>query len=110
MNLDALIAAWTRRLAALFDPSAWLLIAPALGALLWIDPAMGLTLVQWSLFALVLAGVAVVISRIVFPQMNLSELVAEAMKGNRAAAAAAAALVVFVALLFIGIVLWARHG
>lgn len=109
MNLDNLISSWARRLAALVDKSAWLLMAPALGALLCVDVAMALTLVQWSLFALVLAGVAVVISRIVFPQLNLGDLVVQALQGNRAAGAIAAALVIFVALLFIGIVFWARH-
>lgn len=109
MNFNNLISSWTRRLGALIDKSAWLLIAPALGGLLCIDPAMALTLVQWALFALVLAGVAVVISRIVFPQVNLNELVALAVQGNRAAGAVAAALVIFVALLFIGIVLWAKR-
>lgn len=97
-----------RRIKALVDTSAWILIAPSLIALFYIDKSMLATLVQWLVFAPVLAGVAVIVSRIVFPQIHLSELVRETMKGNQAAATLAAALVVFVALLVLSLVFWAR--
>lgn len=97
------------RLTALFDKSAWLLMAPALAGLYAADRATAETLVQWTLFALALAGAAVVVSRIVFPQINLRDLVQQASEeDNRAAGIVAAAVVVFVGLLFLGMVLWAK--
>lgn len=81
-----------RRIKALVDKSAWTLIVPSLIALFFIDQAMLATLVQWLTFAPVLAGVAIIVSRIVFPQIHLTELVRETLKGNLAAATLAAAL------------------
>ena len=98
-----------RRLKALFDTSAWLLILPAILALLWIDDAMASTLVQWLIFAPVLAGVAVVISRIVFPQIHLTTAVRRALdQNNGAAAAIVVAIIAFVAVIFLSLVLWVR--
>lgn len=97
-----------RRIKALVDTSAWILIAPSLIALFYIDQAMLATLVQWLVFAPVLAGVAVIVSRVVFPQIHLTELVTETIKGNRAAAILAASLVIFVAILVLALVIWAR--
>lgn len=96
------------RVAALLDKSAWLLIVPALLVLFFIDAGMVKTLIQWSAYGLVLAGVAVVVSRIVFPQIDLTRLVAEVHLENRAAATLAAALVIFVGLLMLSLVIWAK--
>jgi hypothetical protein len=97
-----------RRIKALVDTSAWILIAPSLIALFFIDQSMLATLVQWLVFAPVLAGVAVIVSRVVFPQIHLTELVTETIRGNRAAATLAASLVIFVAILVLALVIWAR--
>lgn len=98
-----------RRIKAFFDTSAWLLILPAVLALFWIDEAMARTLVQWVIFAPVLAGVAIVISLLVFPQINLTEAVRKALdEKNGAAAAIAVAIVSFVAVIFLALVLWTR--
>jgi hypothetical protein len=97
-----------RRIKALVDTSAWILIAPSLIALFFIDESMLTTLVQWLVFAPVLAGVAVIVSRIVFPQIHLTDLVSEAMRGNRAAATVAGALVIFVAILVLALAIWSR--
>lgn len=97
-----------RRIKALVDTSAWILMAPSLVALFFIDVSMLTTLVQWLVFAPALAGVAVIVSRIVFPQIHLTTLVGEAIKGNQAAATVAGALVLFVAILVLSLVLWAR--
>lgn len=98
-----------KRLRALGDKSAWLLIAPAAMALFFIDASAAKTLLQWSLFGIVLAGVSIVISRIVFPQINLTDLVQDAyVEHNRASGLIASALILFVALIFIGLVVWAK--
>lgn len=98
-----------RRLKALFDTSAWLLILPAILALLWVDDAMARTLVQWVIFAPVLAGVAIVISRIVFPQIHLTTAVRHALEDKSGPAAAiVVGIIAFVAVIFLSLVLWAR--
>lgn len=98
-----------RRLKALFDTSAWLLILPAILALLWVDDAMARTLVQWVIFAPVLAGVAIMISRIVFPQIHLTTFVQRVIDDKSGPAAAiVVGIIAFVAVIFLSLVLWAR--
>lgn len=103
-----MLRSWVRRLAALFDKSAWLLIAPAIIALYWIDAPLARTFAQWSLFFLVLAGMAVVISRIVFPQIDLKYFVTRAENGSHAASIVVAAIVLFVGMLILAGVLWVK--
>lgn len=108
--MDTLLAILkSPRLRALADKSAWLLIAPAV-ALLWlIDAAMARTLLQWSLYALVLAGLAIVISRVVFPQINLGQMVREAVdENNTAAGLIVGAIVLFVGMVMLALVIWSK--
>lgn len=97
-----------KRTKALADKSAWMLMLPSVIALYFIDTAMLKTLVEWLIFAPFLAGVAVVVSRIVFPQIHLTELVRETTQGNKAASVLASALVLFVALIVLALVMWAK--
>lgn len=99
---------WKKRLGALIDLSAWMLIAPAFLILFWVDPAAAKALVQWSLFGVVMAGVAVMISRLVFPDIHLLEHVDKAKRGSLPNAIVAASVVAFVGILFIGLILWAK--
>lgn len=89
-------------------PSVWVLILPALVFLAFTDQALVKTLLQWSAFALVLAGISILISMIIFPQISLSHLVADAERGSLPSAIIAAALLVFFGLLFFSIVFWAK--
>ncbi len=95
-------------LLALFDKNAWLLILPAYVVLHYIDPAMAKTMVQWLGFALILAGVCIFISHIVFPQISISELVGMAKDGNQGAALIAAAMVIFFGLLMLAVAIWSK--
>jgi hypothetical protein len=97
-----------KRLKALLDKSAWLLILPSLIALFFIDKMMLETLVQWLVFAPVLAGVAIIVSRVVFPQVHLTTLVGQVRQGNTAAAILASSLVLFVAIVIVALVMWAK--
>lgn len=113
MNLDikALAARLWKRILPFFDLSAWVLVLVALVPLFFIDRAMALTLVQWSAFGLALAGVSVVICRVVLPQIDLSECVREAVRGGTNAlplALIASAVILFLAVIFLGLVLWAK--
>lgn len=99
---------FVKRFAAFGDKSAFLLTAPFILALYFIDKALLATLLQWVLFAPVLAGVAIIVSRLTFPNIVLDEHADEARKGNVAAAIVVAAIVFFVAVTMIALVLWAK--
>lgn len=96
------------RLKSLLDQSAWLLMLPASLILFLIDPSMAKTVAQWTLIALVLAGVAIIVSRIAFPQLDFDDLLPRVLQGNIAAALVLAALVLCWGLIFLSLVLWAR--
>lgn len=103
-----------KRLAPLFDLTSWVLFALTLAPLYLFAPAMVMTLVQWTAFGVALAGVTVVLSRIMAPMINLGELYscltlrADWADARRLPAAIViAAILVFMGLLFLGLVLWA---
>ncbi len=102
------ILSFLRRFSFLMDKSALFLILPCAIALYFIDPAMFTTLLQWLVFAPVLAGIAIIVSRVTFPQVNLTLLVKEAEGGNKAAGFVAGALIIFVGLLLLALVTWAK--
>ena len=115
--MDKLLTAFGRffnafhasRLGVIADKSAWLLMGPAIAALYQFDPAMATTLLQWATFGLVLAGVSIIISRLVFPQIQLSARVDSTQnEKNVAAALIVAAVVLFVGLVMLALVLWAK--
>lgn len=115
--MDKILASFTAllefikssRIGALADPSAWLLIAPALAALYAIDPSLAITFAQWSIFGLVLAGASVMISRIIFPQIDLRALVESVLsEKNTAAGLVAASVVFFVGVVMLSMVIWAK--
>lgn len=103
-----MLASFLKRIAVLGDKSAIVLIVPALAALYYIDQAMAMTLIQWLIFAPVLAGVAIHISRIVFPQLSLNNFFIEAEKGNVACGVVAASIILFVSLIVLALVIWAK--
>jgi hypothetical protein len=95
-------------LRSLKQQSVWLLILPALIILALVDFDLVITLLQWSLFALVLAGVAIVVSMVVFPQIHLSTLMSRVVAGDRSAAIVVQGLLIFFGLLFFSMVYWAK--
>lgn len=110
LSVPFLSEVW-RRIAALFDGSAWLLMLIGGIALVFTDPGLLVALLSWSAFALVLAGLVIVVSRIMFPQINLQELMANVLFGGSNAIGAAivvASVVLFCSVLSISFVLWAK--
>ena len=100
-----------RRTSALIDKSAWMLIAPALLVIFLIDPALAKTLLTWMLFGLVIAGASVIISRIVFPQVDLSALLREVLENENNSTGAGlvvAAVIMFVGMVMMALVIWAK--
>lgn len=98
----------TKRLRALIDKTALLMILPCFILLWFIDEAMTLTVVQWLLVAPIITGLAVIVSRMMFPQINLTRLLEEAHGGNRASGTVVAGLLLFVGLLILSLVTWAK--
>lgn len=97
-----------RRTRALADKSAWLLMLPA-GLIIWLlDEAMLKTIIEWLLVAPIMAGLTVILSRIIFPQVDLTRMIDEVVLENRAAAVVVAGLMAFCGLVFLALVLWAR--
>lgn len=97
-----------RRFTVLGDKSAFLLTAPFVLALYLLDPSLLKTLLQWVLFAPVLAGIAIIVSRLTFPQINLGDQADSAAKGNVAAAIVVASIVAFVAAVILALVIWSK--
>lgn len=97
-----------KRLAPFLDLTAWVLLVISIVPLLLVDPAMVVTLVQWTAFALALAGVTVVITRVVLPQIDLSEWVERAREGSAGAGLMVLSVALAVCCVFLGLVLWAK--
>jgi len=106
--LTKLPARLRKRLVPFFDLTAWVLLLAAMVPLLLIDSPMVVTLAQWTVFALALAGVTVVIVRVVLPQVDLSEWLGHARSGNVAAGLVVLAVALIVCFTFTGLVLWAK--
>ena len=97
------------RLKGFTDRSAWLLVLVG-GAILGVtDYRLLLTLVAWVAFTAVLAGITIMLSRVVFPTIDLGEWIDKARGGEMPAALIVAALLVFAGLLFNGVVSWAAR-
>lgn len=90
------------------DKAQWLLIVPAVGVMAALDLPRTITLLEWMLYAAVIAGFAIQVSLTVFPQIDLSDLVERAKDDPRASATVAAALVLFVALLILAVAIWTK--
>lgn len=106
------LKAWyaeAHRMRALLDGSAWLMIMPAMGALFCFDPVLAKTMAQWCLPAVAIAGLAIIVSRVVFPQVHLNDLIDKVVgEQSLPAAVVIAALMLFVGVVFLAIVLWAK--
>ncbi|XAO53851.1 hypothetical protein [Pseudomonas phage Rocky] len=102
------LARLRKRLAPFFDMTAWVLLIASIVPLLLIDPAMVVTLAQWTAFALALAGITVVITRVVLPQVDLTEWLAHAREGSVAGGLVVLAVSLTVCFTFLGLVLWAK--
>lgn len=98
------------RLLPLLDLSAWVLLVVACVPLYFINPAMLLTLAQWTAFALALGGIAVVLCRVLLPQVDLSNWLQRAagVPNQIAAAIVVFGILNMLGMLFLGLVLWAK--
>lgn len=81
---------------------------PSLCTLWCIDEALFQTIIQWLIVAPLITGLAVMLSRIVFPQVDLGLLVDEVILENKAAAIVVAGLMGFCGLLILALMVWAK--
>ena len=107
-SLKTHLFSFLKRFAVFGDKSAFLLTAPFVLALYFLDPALAKTLLQWVLFAPVLAGVAIIVSRLTFPHIVLGDHVDRAEAGNVASAIVVAAVIAFVGAVILALVLWSK--
>lgn len=101
-------ALWTQGKDTFGDKNSWVLGAPAIALLAYLDTAKLLTLLEWMVYAAVIAGFAIQISRTMFPQIHLTAMVEKAMEDARGSGAVVAALILFVGLLFLSLSLWTK--
>jgi hypothetical protein len=103
---------WARivaRVAPFYDPTAWILIVLCAGGVALFDPVMAKTILQWVLIFGVFAGVAVIISRHVLPQISLTDAVEKAMEDNPVAAAILVLSVsIFMSALVYSLTVWGK--
>lgn len=102
---------WTRlkpRLTPFGDLGAWVLLIVSAVPLYFIDPAMLVTLGQWTLYGLNLAGIAIVLCRLMVPQLDLTVWLKKAAEGSGPAALVVFGVFFLLSTLFIGLVLWAK--
>ncbi|EAW2493093.1 TPA: hypothetical protein JK846_003582 [Escherichia coli] len=97
-----------KRTRALGDKSAWILMLPSLLTLWAVDATLFQTIIEWLIVAPLVTGLAIILSRIVFPQVDLGLLVDEVILENKAAAIVVAGLMTFCGLLILALMLWAR--
>jgi hypothetical protein len=97
-----------KRIRPMGDMTTWVLLTLSLVPLYLIDRALVVTLVQWSAYGLALTGLAVMLSRIVFPQIDLTEWVETARGGNIVAGFVILSVALVVSMLVLSLVLWAR--
>lgn len=97
-----------QRLKPLGDLSAWVLLILSILPLILLSPSMLATLVTWTCFGLALVGISVMLCRLVLPHVELSEFLGRALNGNLAAAIVASAVILYLGVLFLGLVIWAK--
>lgn len=106
--MNAKIQSIFARFKALLDPTAIILILPLCLFIYWLDAPMFKTLIEWVIFAPIVVGIAVLISRIVFYQIKFTDFVERAWSGNVAAAIVVSSIIIFTAFLSYAIITWAR--
>lgn len=97
-----------QRVAPFYDPTAWVLILICAGGVSLFDPVLAKTIVQWVLLFGVFAGVAVIISRHVLPQVSLTAHVEAALAGNVGAGLVVLAVCILLSFLVLSLTLWGK--
>lgn len=111
---SSFVQRFLKRLTPFMDIGFWLLTIISLVPLLILNTAMALTMLQWCAFFVAFAGLAILICRILMPQIDLSEWLDEIRHpaSNSNGSTGAGLVVLSVALLLsailLSLVLWAK--
>lgn len=97
-----------KRLSAFLDKSAWVLVVVGAVVLGLSDVTLLEVLAKWTSFTFIVAGIAIVLSKIVFPTISLSEHLEKVKEGSVASGLVVAAIVVFVASVIYSVIFWAK--
>lgn len=107
MLLSLLAQSWAGS-AAFRDVRAWVVIILCAGGVSLFDPVMAKTVLQWVLLFGVFAGITVIVSRHVLPQVDLGAQIRAAYAGNVGAGLVVLGLLIFMSALILAVVLWAK--
>ena len=96
------------KFAPFFDVNAWILILLCAGGVWVIDPAMSKTFMQFTLFAGFFVGIAIIASRHVLPQVDLTAHVKKALRDPVGAGLVVLGVCVFMSFLVLTLTLWGK--
>ena len=97
------------RVAPFYDPTAWILIIICAGGVWLFDPVLARTILQWVLLFGLFAGVAVIISQHIFPQIDLTAHVKAALEqANTAAGMVVLGICLFMSFLVLALTIWGK--
>lgn len=94
---------------SLHDSRIYLLVLPATFLLFYIDPILTKTWMQFGLVLLVLAGLTLLLRKILFNALDMSAAIEKAVETPQGAATVVLAVAIFMAAVFIAATLWLAH-
>lgn len=96
------------RLGSLLDKSAWIMMVIGMLILGFSDFELLVTLVKWISFTFIVAGVSIFLSRITFSTIDFKEFLEMVRQGNVAAGLVMGAVVLYVAIVGLSVIIWAK--
>ena len=96
-------------LRALHDMRVYFLIIPFCILLYWIDPVIFETWVQWGAALPIIVGVMLVVRKILFPTVDLSEIIEKASEDPIGAGLVVLAVTILSATFLMAATLWLSH-
>lgn len=96
-------------LKAFHDVRAYFLILPFCLLLWWTDPVVFETWVQWGAALPIIVGVTLLVRKIIFNTVDLSEVIEQACKSSTGAGLVFLGVAVFSAVFLIAATLWLSH-
>lgn len=90
----------------LLDIRIYLLVIPATIALYFIDPALAITWAQWGLVMFVVAGLTLIMRKVMFNTFDMSEAINKACESSSGAATCVLAVAIVMAAMFMSVTQW----
>jgi hypothetical protein len=106
--LANLWSSFRRRIKPFYNPTAWAMILISTGGVSLFDPVMAKTVLEWMLMFGVFAGVAVIISLHVFPEIDLTAHVKNAFGSPTGSGLVVLGVCTFLSFLVLALTLWGK--